>query len=139
MHVSEWMKESLHTISPGENLLHAWRVMLIHRIRHLPVVDGEGQLVGILSDRDIKQHALPSQSGQTILARQEHLEALGVEAVMVRRVITAGPTMTMERAARLMLADQIDSLPVVDGGTLIGLLTISDFLSYVIRADIEAA
>lgn len=139
MQVREWMKAPVLTVSPDESLLHAWRMMLSNHIRHLPVLDKAKRLVGILSDRDIKQQALPSQSGHSILARQEHLEALRVEAVMVRHVITASPTMTMEQAARRMLAPQIDSLPVVVDDQLVGLLTSSDFLSYVIRADTEAA
>lgn len=133
MQVGEWMRHEVQTISQDEDLLKAWRLMMVYRVRHLPVVDGDGALVGIISDRDIKKHALPEESGRTILARQQHMEQLPVSQVMVRKVITVPRDLPMEAAAQIMIDHRFDSLPVMEEGALVGILTSTDFLKYVVR------
>lgn len=130
MKVEQWMKRKVHTAAPRDDLLHAWRVMMAYRIRHLPVVDPQGALVGILSDRDIKKHALPIESGDSALVRQEHLQGIRAEQAMVRQVVTISPQSSMVRAAGIMRSRGIDSLPVVSAGRLAGMLTSSDFLEF---------
>lgn len=133
MHVGNWMRQEVQTINPDEDLLKAWRMMMVYRVRHLPVVDGSGALVGIVSDRDIKKHALPEESGRTILARQQHMEQLPVSQVMIRKVITVPRDLPMEAAAQIMIDHHFDSLPVTEEGNLVGILTSTDFLKYVVR------
>lgn len=133
MQVGEWMRHEVQTISQDEDLLKAWRLMMVYRVRHLPVVGGDGALVGIISDRDIKKHALPEESGRTILARQQHMEQLPVSQVMVRKVITVPRDLPMEAAAQIMIDHRFDSLPVMEEGALVGILTSTDFLKYVVR------
>jgi len=129
MNVASWMNRHVRSASPDDSLLKAWRTMVVYRIRHLPVMEGD-TLRGILSDRDIKRHALPVESEESVLLRQEHLDAIPVHRVMVRDVVTATPTMPMERAAGLMAARRIDSLPVMEDGRLVGLVTSTDIMNF---------
>ncbi|MBI3993180.1 MAG: CBS domain-containing protein [Candidatus Lambdaproteobacteria bacterium] len=130
MNVEHWMKRKLHAIAANDNLMRAWRLMMAYNIRHLPVLDEAGQLVGILSDRDIKKHALPLESRETILARQEHLESIRVGSVMIRNVITIAPEAPMQDAAFLLKKHRIDCLPVLRDKRLEGMVTTTDFLDY---------
>jgi len=134
MSVSQWMQVTVRTVEPERDLLRAWRMMMVYKIRHLPVVTSDGKLAGILSDRDIKQHALPPEVPGSLLARQEHLEAIKVGAIMVRDVVTVAPGASMAFAAHLMRHHRIDCLPVLDEGRLVGIVTSSDLLDYFPRS-----
>ena len=90
------------------------------RFRRLPVVDGEGRVVGIVT-RGMLERFLATAPPPSIQARQH-----GISQVMVAPVITVSPDDPMEEAARLMVAQQIGSLPVVDQGRLVGIVTETD-------------
>ncbi len=90
------------------------------RFRRLPVVNGEGQVVGIVT-RGMLERFLATAPPPSIQARQH-----GISQVMVAPVITVSPDDPMEEAARLMVAQQIGSLPVVDQGRLVGIVTETD-------------
>jgi acetoin utilization protein AcuB len=90
------------------------------RFRRLPVVDGEGHVVGIVT-RGMLERFLATAPPPTIQARQH-----GISQVMAAPVITVSPDDPMEEAARLMVAQQIGSLPVVDQGRLVGIITETD-------------
>lgn len=137
MKVSKWMNKKLHTINKQENVLKAWRMMLDYRLRHLPVLDESGKLMGILSDRDIKKHAVPMEANNNISERMKHLESMSVEQIMISRVITIASDATMEEAAEIMLTHHFDSLPVLEEGNLVGMLTSSDFLRLYTQGETE--
>ena len=107
------------SVGPDDLLADAARSMRAGRFRHLPVVR-DGRLVGIVTDRDLR-----SRGGRWKDAR--------VSGAMTARVITATPKMTLEAAARVLLERKIDALPVVEGETLVGMITLSD----VVRALLE--
>ena len=90
------------------------------RFRRLPVVDSEGHVVGIVT-RGMLERFLATAPPPTIQARQH-----GISQVMATPVITVSPDDPMEEAARLMVAQQIGSLPVVDQGRLVGIITETD-------------
>ena len=84
------------------------------RFRRLPVVEG-GRLVGILTERDIREHT-------------GYLGSTRVNAAMRTALITVTPFNTVEDAARLMLKHKIGGLPIVADGKLVGIVTTSDLL-----------
>jgi len=113
------------TVTPEDSLAHALRLTREHRIRHLPVVRN-GELVGILSDRDIRT-AMPSPIEVADPERASMLEHTPVERVMTREVITAGPFDAVEDAAEQICSHRIGALPVVDAhGRLLGMITETD-------------
>jgi len=115
------------SVAPADTLAHALRLTREHRIRHLPVLEGE-VLAGILSDRDIRL-AMPSPLTVADADRAAFLERTPVSQVMTREVITAGPLDTLEDAAGQLCRHRIGALPVVDAhGRLLGMLSETDVL-----------
>lgn len=133
MLVREFMKANPVSIAPDTPLLEAeWR-MQEGGFRHLPVVDGYDRLVGIVSDRDLRE-AAPSDA--TTLSRQELtylLSRLTVEDVMKAPVLTARPGEPAETAAIRMREHKVSALPVVDDDRLIGIVTTTDMLDALVR------
>lgn len=116
------------SVTPDDSLAHALRLTREHRVRHLPVVRG-GELVGILSDRDIRL-AMPSPIEVADPERAAMLERTPVERVMTREVITAGPFDAVEDAAEQICRHRIGALPVVDAhGRLLGMITETDVVT----------
>lgn len=120
------------TISPDASFFEARNLIHEKGIRHLPVVDKNNKLVGIVTDRDIRQ-AAPSDA--TLLSVQELNYLLGklkVSAFMTPKdkLITITPDALIEEAVQLMHDHKIGSLPVVEGSKLYGIFTETDVLDH---------
>jgi len=127
MQVQDWMNRDVVTVTPEESFRTAMHLIRQKGIRHLPVVEGK-RLVGIVTDRDLRQ-AAPSEA--TSLSTHElHyiLEKLTVREIMTKRVATIRPDQTVEDAALLLLGHRIGGLPVVRDGDLVGIITETDIL-----------
>jgi len=132
--LSEIMNRDLVTVDKQASLRRARRILDQYRIRHLLVVEGK-RLVGIVTDRDLRQAAPSSKSPLTISERQEFMDELKVLEVMSRKLITASPTTTIREAARVMVREKIGCLPVVDGNQLVGIVTQTDLLEMLVRGE----
>ena len=127
MKVRDLMTAKPITADPNTPVLEARQVMLGKRIRHLLVTDGP-QLVGIVTDRDIRLN-LPSPATSLSVWEINYLLArLTVASVMTKKLVTVSPEADPRDAAVLMLDHRIGALPVVDGGELLGILTETDLL-----------
>jgi acetoin utilization protein AcuB len=132
MQVGEIMHTKLITVTSKTTLPEAIRLTTQHRIRHLPVIE-DGELAGIVSDRDLKR-AMASPA--TSLEAHELvylLDHLTIDQIMTRPVITIGPQFPVEEAARLMVAERIGALPVVDAGDVVGIVTETDILELFVK------
>jgi CBS domain-containing protein len=124
------------SIAPDAPVETAMSVMRERRIRHLPVVDDAGRLVGIISDRDVRSVILAPAIDQFLPAetRRHLVEATGtlrdvpVSRIMTSRVITTTPEAPLARAAAIMYERRIGCLPVLSSGRLIGIVTDRDVL-----------
>jgi len=126
MLVRERMTHNPITITPDMSVRHALLLMRERKIHHLPVLDGRGQLVGIVSDKDLL-HASPSPvTSLSIWEITELLYMLKVEKVLTPKVITVSDDMPLEEAARIMADSGIGSLPVMRDNTLVGIITKAD-------------
>jgi len=133
MLVEDIMRTAVVTITPKTSLPAAVRLMRQRGIRHLPVVDDD-VLVGIVSDRDLKQAmASPATSLETHELNYL-LEALTVDEIMTRAVMTIGRTFPVEEAARLMVKEKVSALPVTEAGRLVGIVTETDVLEVFVKA-----
>ena len=132
--LSEIMNRDLVTVDKQASLRRARRILDQHRIRHLLVVEGK-RLVGIVTDRDLRQAAPSSKSPLTLSERQEFMDELKVLEVMSRKLITASSTTTIREAAKVMVSEKIGCLPVVDGNQLVGIVTQSDLLEMLVRGE----
>ena len=126
MLVKDWMSKDPVTINDDTSMMKAIHLMKQNRFRRLPVLQ-EGRLVGIVSDRDLKE-ASPSKATTLDVHELYYLLAeLQVKDIMTRDPVTVSPEDTVERAAQLMLENTISGLPVVDDqGGVVGILTQSD-------------
>ena len=127
------MTRDVLTIPPWLPIAYAWRILGRERIRHLPVVD-HGQLVGIISDRDLLL-AGEADAGADDLV----FPSKTVAEILTPRPITCSPATTVAEAARMMIDKKIDALPVVSGGKLVGLVTSTDLLMLLLERAPECA
>ena len=126
MLVKERMSRHPILVAPDVSVSEALNMMKKERIRRLPVVDRNGHLVGIVSDKDLL-HASPSPA--TSLSVWEITYLLGkikVEDVMTRNVITVTEDTPVEDAARIMADNKIGGLPVVRDDSVVGIITETD-------------
>ena len=137
MRVKDLMTTNVVTIEASESCHAAVERMARAGIRHLPVVDARGRLVGVVTDRDLRHHlfapAVFSEVGRVPV--ESHLRAVPVVRIMSTPVITVGPDDELELAARTMLEDKVGSLPVVAGGRVVGIITETDLLRLIVRED----
>ena len=131
MFVSERMSTDLITIGPDFTIAEARSKMSKHSIRHLPVVDNESELVGIVTDRDMRD-AMPS----TLMKKPNYEETVAkimnylVSDIMTRDPITIYGYFTIQDALLVIQKKKVGALPVIDEeGHLIGLLSTRDLLT----------
>lgn len=132
--LSEIMNRTLVTVDTHASLRQAQRILDRHNIRHLFVMDGK-RLVGIVTDRDLRKAAPSSKSPLTTSEREEFMDELKVVEVMLRKLITASSSTTVREAAKVMVREKIGCLPVVDGKTLVGIVTETDLLEILVRGE----
>lgn len=114
------MKPSPITVTEVTRLGDAHRMMTEHKIRHLPVVR-DGKLCGILTERNILEYRAKTPF------REDWWRA-PVSAAMIAPPQTAGPEDSLTEAAGRLAASRIGALPIVERGTLVGLVTVTDVL-----------
>ncbi len=132
--VRDVMTAEVTTLKRNEKLTLADDLMHLGRIRHLPVLDDDGeQLVGIVSQRDLFRSALAKALGYGESAQRKLLDTFSVKEVMITDVITTTPDTPLIEAARVLMEHKIGCLPVVENGRLVGILTEGDFVAMVRR------
>ena len=117
MQVSKIMSANPVTISPDKRVGQALKLMQKHKIRHLPVVKND-HMVGWITSRDLREVLLASM-----------LEKITVEDVMLKSPLTVTPETTVEEAARLIYENKIGGMPVLEDGSLVGVITMMDLIS----------
>ena len=126
--VTEWMTRPAVTIRAAAPVREAAALMKAREIRHLPVVDDADRLVGIVTDRDLRQIVFDPAIQDRLGEVAEILEGLTVREVMTWGVVTVKPATGIRQAARLMHEQKIGALPVVEDGRVVGMLTERDVL-----------
>jgi CBS domain-containing protein len=126
--VRDLMTPTVVTLGRNETLRSADDIMRLGRIRHLPVVDDEGALVGIVSQRDLFHSGLVRALGYGSHAQGRVLESLLVKETMHSEVQTIAPDAALTDAAKTMLERKIGCLVVVENGQIAGILTEGDFV-----------
>ncbi|MDT7042813.1 CBS domain-containing protein [Candidatus Nitronereus thalassa] len=122
------------TVSIGikSPIADAWKLFYHHRFRHVPVVNDEDRIVGILSDRDLWREAAGIHQHTEI--ESVPLSSLTVQDIMVDRVLTAHPDTEIRTIARVMFEERIGALPIVnERGYPVGIITRSDILRTVMN------
>ena len=129
--VSDWMTENVLAVETYDSIAIAREVMAKHRINQLPVLDND-LLVGIVTDRDIRDAYPTSMMIDQTKAIDSFAEKVTVEEVMSHDVLIVRPETPLATAVGLLRKHRIGSLPVVKNKTLMGIITRSDILDYVL-------
>jgi acetoin utilization protein AcuB len=117
MLVGQIMSQKIVTIAPDKRVGQALKLMQKHRIRHVPVLEGD-RMVGWITSRDLREVLLASM-----------LEEIKVGDVMVQAPLSVTPDTEVEEAARLIHEHKIGGMPVMEGDKLVGVITMLDLIS----------
>jgi len=132
MLIANWMAKPVITVRARDSVAHARRLLEQHRINQLPVMTNR-TLVGIVTDRDLRNAsdsmAVSGRSAGAPLNQEDLIpENITVETVMSAKVMTLKPQDPVAKAANLMSRERIGGIPVIEGKSLVGIITRSDVL-----------
>jgi CBS domain-containing protein len=127
------MTPQVHTVGPKDSVWKVIDLICRHRVSGIPVLDGKGHLVGLISERDIL-HAMNSgaagvtgkPSGKSVAGRLRNIDELLARDIMVVKVITATPETEALRLASIMALRKIRRIPIVVGKKLVGIVSHGD-------------
>ena len=127
MQVCEIMSKNIEVVDRNDNLRTVEERMATKQLRHLPVLE-QGEVVGIVTQRDLFKATMSSAMGYGEKAQQAYLQSVRVKEIMVYPVVTVSQDISVAAAAEMMINKGIGCLPVVDDHQLIGVVTKTDLL-----------
>ncbi len=128
LRVRDAMTREVVTVGPEAGVGEAWGLCRENNIRHIPVVES-GRLVGIVSDRDLRDVSPPRDTQD----QENTLGYVRVRDIMSQNVVTANPLDTIEHAARVIYENRFNCLPVCDEGEVAGIITSSDLVRILVE------
>jgi CBS domain-containing membrane protein len=127
--VRDIMSSPVEILQVGDTLDLAKRLMKAGRIRHLPVVDGQERLIGLITHRKLLaawvSHGNPSREKPAAMASE-----VPIDMLMETQVLTVSPDVPAWAAARIIETNKVGCLPIVDQGKLVGIVTEADFVTF---------
>jgi len=128
MFVSRSMTRNVITVDQEAGILDAQELMADNKIRHLPIIDNNQQLIGVVTDRDIRS-ALPYRFYDAPQNEREKISRLKVKDIMTKDPISISPTYTIQDALLLIQNAKVGALPVVDDNNCLkGIISVRDLL-----------
>ena len=149
MFVRDVMTKDVVTVPPGQSLKDVARLLVERRISGVPVEDGAGSVLGVISEGDllIREHGSRTRHGGPLAWFLDPLDVvdrlkLGARVAgeaMTSPAVTIGADRRVEAAAELMIDESVNRLPVLEAGKLVGIVTRSDLVRAFARSDAEIA
>lgn len=133
LRVRDLMSSEVIAVRPDDDLTTLNDLMITHDIRHVPVVDDDAELVGLVSHRDLLRAALIEQSEVPGYLEQAVLERSKVRELMTEAVESTEADADIREAAEVMFENKYGCLPVTEGQRVVGILTEADFVRYVMN------
>ena len=134
MLVQAWMTSDVITVDEDTSMMKASIIMKERKIRCLPVVNKKGKLVGIVSDRDLRDAAPSKATTLDVYELNYLLSSMKIKDIMTKNLVFVRPDETVEFAAILMLENKISSLPVInEKDVLVGVITQTDIFKVMIN------
>src|SRR6266581_72170 len=127
MQVREIMSQDIEVVDRNDHLRTVEERMATKQLRHLPVLE-QGEVVGMVTQRDLFKATMSSAMGYGAKAQQAYLQSVRVKEIMTYPVVTIAPDTSVAAAAEMIITKGIGCLPVVDGTTLVGMVTKTDLL-----------
>jgi CBS domain-containing membrane protein len=126
--VRDLMTERVFTLKGKDDLAALYDLMDSRRVRHIPVVDNDGELIGLVTDRDLSRSALGAVEELPLSVERDILRRRRVRDIMATEPDVIEPDATLREAAEMLLENKVGCLPVVEGLHLVGILTEADFV-----------
>ncbi len=131
--ISEIMSTNIIALNRDDDLETAEILFKRHKIRHIPVVNGE-IIIGMLSYSDL----LRISFADAVYDNEEEVDTLvynmfTIEQVMAKNIVTVPPTATIKDVAKILAKKEFHALPVVDNGSLVGIVTTTDLINYLLK------
>ncbi|GAB6036002.1 CBS domain-containing protein [Fundidesulfovibrio butyratiphilus] len=126
--VRDLMSTQLFTLLESDSLYTAKQIMEMARVRHVPIVNGEGAFIGLITHRDLLSLAVSILSEIEQNVQDELAATIPLREVMRTDVVTLPPDAKLRQAAQLLLDHKYGCLPVVEDGKLVGIITEADFV-----------
>jgi CBS domain-containing protein len=127
MQVREMMSTAIEVVDRNDHLQTVEERMAAKQLRHLPVLE-QGEIVGMVTQRDLFKGAMSSTMGYGEKAQQAYLQSVRVKEIMVYPVVTVAPDISVAAAADMIINKGIGCLPVIEGTKLVGMVTKTDLL-----------
>ncbi|WP_322555626.1 acetoin utilization AcuB family protein [Sporosarcina beigongshangi] len=124
MLIEEIMIKNVTTLSPSDTVEDALQTMRHNKIRHVPIVTEEGEVVGIISDRDLKE-IVPSSISEI---KDHSIYTIKLAEIMTTNLIIGHPMDFVEEAAVIFYDNKIGELPIISNNKLVGIITETDLL-----------
>ena len=134
MQVREIMSTDIEVVDRNDNLRTVEERMATKQLRHLPVLE-QGEIVGMVTQRDLFKAAMSSTMGYGEKAQKAYLQSVRVKEIMVYPVVTVAPDTSVAAAAAMIINKGIGCLPVIEGTKLVGMVTKTDLLRYLRTLD----
>lgn len=131
LRVRDLMTADVFTVRPDDPLTTLRDLMDDKHIRHVPVVDEDGSLAGLVSERDLLRRASGADTDLPLSVQADVFAAVRVRDIMTWDIETVEAETDAGSAAQIMLENKYGCLPVTDGDTLVGILTEADFVRFV--------
>jgi len=130
--ISSIMTQEVITLSLKDSLYSAEKRMKTNHIRHMPVVD-EDKLIGLISLSDLQRISFIDAYSKEGTEDTPVYNMLSIKDMMIKNPLTASPKTTILEVSKLLASKEFHSLPVVDDGKLVGIITTTDLLHYFIE------
>jgi len=132
MYIRDIMATNVVTISSSTSIAEARRIMEVHHIRRLPVVD-KGKLLGMVTGSKLEKVSPSKATSLSVWELSYLLEKTTVKEIMERDVITISPDMTVEEAVALAQSSKVGSVVVVEDGRVVGIVTTNDIFYRIVN------
>ncbi|MBE2223181.1 MAG: CBS domain-containing protein [Anaerolineae bacterium] len=133
MLVKNRMSQPVITVEPDMPIMEALNLMKTKQIRRLPVVDGKGNLIGIVSNEDLLNASPSDVTSLSVWEINYLIGKITVKKVMTKDVLTINENTPIEEAARIMVDNKVGGLPVMSGNKLVGVITESDLFKVLLE------
>ena len=130
--ISNLMTKDVVTLNLTDSLYSAEKRMKVNHIRHMPVVDGE-KLIGLLSLSDLQRISFIDAYSKEGTEDTPVYNMLSIKDMMIKEPISIYPSTTILEASKLLASKEFHSLPVVEDGKLVGIITTTDLLNFFIN------
>lgn len=131
--VSDLMTRDLFTLLEDDNVTVADEMMKWRNFRHIPVVNDQNEIVGIITNRDILKISVSALAGISQRDQRFIHNKLKAKDVMQSKIITVPENTSLFAAAKILTTNKIGCLPIISKGKLVGIVTEADFVKFFIK------